>query len=289
MTYSNRLKFLPFYALSVLPMFMLYGISTIAFLIIYYLVKYRRGVVTTNLKNSFPLKNEAELNLIRKKFYRHFCDLMFESIKVLTISKKGLKKRFHIKNPELIQEYYNKKRSIVLYTAHHGNWEWLAFLPLFIPHQATAFYQPQSNKYFDKLMKILRERFGVICVESNRGYKAILEFDQKNILTMNYIIGDQSPRKDSTKHWIRFLNQDTAFLIGADRIAKKSNQVVLFPVYRKKIRGHYEVEFRIIEENCRDTEGYAIIDKYARLLEESINNSPEMWLWSHRRWKLKHS
>ncbi len=286
MTYLARIKFIPFYALSILPMRVLYGMSTLSFMILYYLIKYRRGVVTCNMQKSFPAKSELEIGLMEKNFYRHFCDLMFESVKVLTISKKELKKRFHVKNPSLVQKFYDEKRSIVLYTAHHGNWEWLAFLPLYIPHQATAFYQPQSNKYFDSLMKLLRERFGVICVESNRGYKAILEFDQKNILTMNYIIGDQSPRKDSTKHWIQFLNQDTAFLIGADRIAKKSNQVVMFPSYSKKTRGHYEIEFKVIEEECMKKEGYEIIDKYAQLLEESIKSSPEMWLWSHRRWKL---
>lgn len=286
MTNFNKIKFLPIYAFSLLPMFILYLLSDLTYFVVYYLIKYRRGVTYNNLKNSFPFKNENEIQAIEKAFYRHFCDIFIESIKILTISKKELHLRFIVRNPELIQKYYDKKRSITLYTAHQGNWEWLAFLPLFMPYQAIALYYPQSSKYFDTLMKIIRERFGVLCVESNKGYKTITGFSERNILTMSYIIGDQSPSGGSTKHWTQFLNQDTAFLIGADRIAKKRNQVVIFPSFSKTKRGVYEIEFKLIEEEPQLINSIEIIDKYAALLEEAILASPEMWLWSHRRWKL---
>ena len=286
MTNFNKIKFLPIYAVSTLPMFLLYLLSDLFYYVLFYLVRYRRGVVYTNLKNSFPTKNESEIKSIEKAYYRYFCDIFIESFKVLTISKRELRTRFKVRNPELIQKYYDEKRSITLYTAHQGNWEWLAFLPLFIPYQAIALYYPQSSKYFDTLMKTIRERFGVLCIESNRGYKTITGFAERNIPTINYIIGDQSPSGGSTKHWTRFLNQDTAFLIGAERIAKKRNQVIIFPSFRKIKRGIYELEFKLIEENPQLINSNEIIDKYAALLEETILISPEMWLWSHRRWKL---
>jgi len=282
----SKIKYLPFYALSFLPMYILYIFSDLAFLMVYYVFKYRRKVVLTNLKNSFPSKSAAEIKDIEKDYYRHFCDILIESVKVLTIRTKEINKRFRVTNPELIQRIFESKKSIVLYTAHQGNWEFLAFLPLFIPFQVIAFYHPQSSKYFDGLMKILRQRFGVLCIESNKGYKTIMNFTQSDILTMSYIIGDQSPRMDSTKHWVNFLNQETAFLIGADRIAKKSNQVVIFPSYKKLKRGYYELEFKVVEEESIGKKNFEIIEKYAKLLEETIENSPEMWLWSHRRWKL---
>lgn len=283
---TSKIKYTPFYALSFLPMPILFFFSDIGFILVYYILKYRRKVVFNNLINSFPAKSETEIKEIEKKYYHHFCDILIESIKVLTISKKEIKKRFRLTNPELIQRIYDNKRSIVLYTAHQGNWEFLAFLPLFISFQVVAFYHPQSSKYFDGLMKILRQRFGVLCVESNKGYKTIMNFTQRDILTMSYIIGDQSPKMDSTKHWVKFLNQETAFLIGADRIAKKSNQVVIFPSYKKTKRGYYDLEFKIVEDESIEKNNFEIIEKYAELLEETIEKSPEMWLWSHRRWKL---
>jgi len=280
------IKYIPFYFISILPMFILYFISDIIFIVLYHFVRYRREVVLKNLTKSFPDKSKQELKTIEKKFYRHFCDLMVESIKTLTFSAKQLKKRYQIIDTTLFEKYYAEGKSIILYTAHFGNWEWLAILPSYIPHQVTSLYQEQTSKYFDNLMKILRERFGVICIESKKGYKSILTFAKKNTLTLNIMVGDQSPRKDSTKHWVKFLNQDTAFLTGADRIAKKSGQVVLFPSFRKKRRGYYELEFKIIEEESKEVKDESIIDNYARLLETSIRASPELYLWSHNRWKL---
>lgn len=283
----SKLKYIPFYLISILPMFVLYFISDILFVILYRILGYRKEVVVVNLKNSFPHKSEKEQKIIEKKFYHHFCDLMVESVKTLTIGRKQLKKRFQIKDTILVNKLYAEGKSIILYTSHFGNWEWLAILPSYMPQQVTSFYKEQTSKYFDDLMKIIRERFGVICVESKKGYKAILTNQQKNVITLNIMVGDQSPTKESTKHWVKFLNQDTAFLPGADRIAKKSGQVVLFPSYRKISRGYYEVDFKIIEEESSNVKDDRIIDRYANLLETSITTSPELYLWSHKRWKLK--
>lgn len=286
MKFSTRLKYSPIYVLSLIPTPLLYALSDLVSTLLYKVMGYRIDTVRSNLNRSFPEKSEQEIRKIEKAFYQHFCDVFIESMKSMSLSKKQVNQRFKIKNPELIEQY--KDRSIILYTAHQGNWEWFSFLPLFLSnHQVTTFYQPLSNSYFDGLMKLIRSRFGVICVESNKGYKSILQFARKNIPTLNIIIGDQSPRNDSTKHWTNFLNQETAFLIGSDKIAKKSNQVVLFPAYRKVKRGHYELEFKLLEESPKEHKNYHLIDQYAASLEKAISDSPALWLWSHRRWKLR--
>ena len=159
----------------------------------------------------------------------------------------------------------------------------MASLPLHIPHQMLSFYQGQSNKYFDQLMMLIRERFGNKCIESKTGYKILSEYVRNKQLTLTIITGDQSPNNSSTKHWVQFLNRETAFLIGADRIAKKLEHPILYPKMTKPKRGFYEFEF--IEINPTES-SKTIIDTYANLLEENIKLQPEMWLWSHRRWKL---
>jgi len=281
------IKFLPFYILSILPLQGLYWISDLMYFFLYSVFGYRRKVVRANLINSFPDRSLQEIIQIEKGFYKHFCDVAFESIKVLTISRNAVARRYRIKNMELIEELYQQKKSIILYTAHYGNWEWLGFLPLFMPYQAVSFYQKLSSSYFDHFMQTTRSRFGVRCIESKQGYKNMVKFQEENLLTMTYMVGDQSPTRNASKHWVHFLHQDTAFLMGTDRIAKKLNQVVLFPSYRKIKRGVYEVEFMPIELNPSRTNSQDIIDKYARALENSIKESPSLWLWSHRRWKLK--
>lgn len=282
----KSLKFLPLYALSVIPFPILYLLSDLTYGVLYYGIKYRRAVVRANLKSSFPDKSEQEIQQIEKKFYRHFCDMSFESIKALTISKKTMKKRVRIKNKVLVNELFRQKRHVLLYTAHYGNWEWLSFLPVLIPYEIKTFYRQLSSSYFDEIMLKLRSRLGAECIESNNGYKAMYKYHRSEQLTMTCLIGDQCPTRKSAMHWVSFLNQDTAFFTGPDRIARKFDQAVLFPSMKKIKRGYYEVEFVEIEPDPVQSTQDAIVDKYAHVLEHSIREMPELWLWSHRRWKL---
>lgn len=269
-----------------LPMPVMLSISSLFYGLVYYVIGYRKRVVQHNFEKSFPTKSKHQIKQEIKQFYKHFCDLLFETAKTLSIREREIDKRFILKNPELLEEFYDQKKSIILYTSHYGNWEWLAFLPLYTSYTCTAFYQPLKNKYFDTLVKAIRERFGVQCIPSKNGYKTLMQKHKNGELTINYIISDQSPQASASKHWVKFLNQDTAFLIGSERMAKRMNMAVVYPEFRQPKRGVYEITFKTITEDAGKTEGYSIIDTYARLLEENIELDPSLWLWSHRRWKL---
>jgi KDO2-lipid IV(A) lauroyltransferase len=258
----TRLAVVFFYMMSILPFAVLYFLSDLSFVIVFYVIGYRKKIVLANLTNSFPNKN-------------------------LTISRKSIRKRIVVKNLELVQEYFAKHKSLILYMGHYGNWEWLAALSIYVPHQMVAFYQPLSDALFDKLIKTSRERFGLIAVRSNQGYKSLVDFANRNILTCTLALGDQNPPGQSNMHWVTFLNQETAFLTGVDRIAKKMDMVVLFPLFRKTARGFYEIELKVIQENMKEIESFQIIENYAKLLELAIIQDPSLWLWSHRRWKRK--
>lgn len=287
MSNISKIKFLPFYIFSLIPIQILYLFSDFAYLIVFYLIRYRRKVVLMNLHNSFPNKKEKEIKAIEKAFYKHFCDTIIEAIKVYTISEKQIKKRFTVKNPELIEKYYAQNKSVILYSGHFGNWEHLVFLPFFLPHKVMTFYKRLSNKYFDQIIKESRERFGLVAVESGKGYKTLVKYAKEDILTFTFMVGDQSPQANSAKHWVQFLNQDTAFFVGTERIAKKINQIVIYSEMIKKSRGIYEIEFFPLAENMDHLKDFELIDKFAEKLESSIKKHPHQWLWSHRRWKLK--
>ena len=217
----NYLKYAPFYLLSLLPLSVLYIIAYFSYLVLFRVLKYRKSVVRENLQNSFPNLSQAEINKLEYKFYRHFTELFLESLKVLTISKNRAKKLLRFKNIEVLDQEYEAGNNVILYGAHFGNWEWFAYFPLNIKHQFVSFYQEQSSAYFNQLSILMRERFGNICVESKLGYKKLLELNKSGVLTLAYLIGDQSPMTNSSKIWTDFLNQRTAFLVGADRIARK--------------------------------------------------------------------
>lgn len=271
--------------LTLLPFKVLYIISDFLSFITYYLIRYRKKVTLTNLKKSFPEKSSTEINKIAKKFYRHLFDLFLESFKLLQMNEEQILKRFDYKNPEVLDELYSKNKSIITVFGHYGNWEWLASLPLVTKYKVLAIYKPLANSSFDNFFIRLRGKFGIETVTIQQALRKILNFQQNKELTITFFLGDQRPMGRYIKYWTTFLNQDTPILLGVEKISKQTDQAVVFIDIQKKKRGFYEIVFIKLFENPKETEEFEITEKHIRILEKIIINRPELWLWSHRRWK----
>lgn len=273
-----------FWLLSLLPYRILYLKSYFLYLIIYYVIGYRKKVVFNNFRNSFPEKNGDEIKKFAKDFYRNFCALLVEFIKMISISEKQLKKRCIYKNIEIFDEYYKANKSVILVEGHYCHWETCVMgIPLFTRQKCFGIYQPLSTKYFDRLMHKSRSRTGVILMPMRQAYRIMLKY--KNEPTINVFLIDQSPPKNGIDYWTTFLNQDTPFFATPEKIAKRLNFAVVFLKNRRIKRGFYEIEFiRICDEPDKTTD-FEITEKYIRLLETAIKENPEYWLWSHKRWK----
>jgi KDO2-lipid IV(A) lauroyltransferase len=279
------LRYLPFYLFSLLPMPVLYFLADLVGAVLYYIVRYRNEVVYSNIRESFPEKDEKEIRRIVKKFYIHFCDVWVENNKALTIGRENIKKRFFIKNPELITRCTEQQKSVIFYSGHVGNWEWMLAFPLYFPVRINAFYKPLSNAYFDEYVNLTRTRFGVHTIISEQGYRLLSELVHRGTCSANIVIGDQRPLPAKDLYFTPFLNRQTAFLEGAERMAYRLGHAVLFPRVTLISRGHYEIEFIPIDYDRQEKRRGAITGRYAQLLEESIRRTPHMWLWSHNRWK----
>ncbi|MCB0806880.1 MAG: lysophospholipid acyltransferase family protein [Bacteroidales bacterium] len=270
-----------------LPLSVLYLFSDIMFFLMFYVVRYRHNVVLENLRGTFPDKNEKEIKKTARSFYRHFSDLIVESLKNIGDQGEHIRKRIRFTNPEVLSQNYDEGKSIILYSAHIGNWEWFNLLPVMFKFQAIAFYQPLSDSISDHLIKESRERYGLRAVPSAQAFKALKQLNDQGIQTISLVLGDQSPAPNGTMVWVPFLNRETAFLVGAGKIARKLRHEVIYPHFRKLKRGYYEVELIPVNPDQDDTSEYPYIRNYAGLLEENIRKEPALWLWSHRRWKLK--
>lgn len=270
--------------LSYFPLGLLYFYSSIVAFLTYHLVRYRRKVVRANLKAAFPAKSEAELKVIEKGFYKHFSDFIFESIKAISISDKQLLKRTAIKNPELIEELYAAKKNLIVTCGHYNNWEFYALsLPKLIKYKTYSVYQPLKNTFYDRILLNSRIRNGMELIKTK---ELIPFFSQKrDERQMVIIVNDQSPTNKETAHWNTFLNQETGWNIGPEKLAKKYDYAVLFGHSRQVKRGYYEVEFSLITDKPKDLPDGEITNAYAKILEDLINGNPQYWLWSHKRWK----
>lgn len=277
---------------SLLPFPILYIISDIAFLFVFYVFRYRRKVVWENLKNSFPEKNNKELKSIMRKFYLYFCDNFMETVKLLNISKKEMNRHCYFENIELLDDYYEKDKNLILYIGHYGNWEWLTFAkwaqesrhPDFTPYSV---YHPLENKVIDEFYLKLRERSGSILIPQNKVLRTLIEMQREKKKGFFCFIADQGTGWPNIYFWMQFLNQETAPIVGPERIAKQTGFPVIYvDVYRRK-RGYYSAKFIIMTEDAREMKEFDLTKKYMQLLEETIERDSAYWLWTHKRWKRK--
>ena len=274
------------YLVSRLPLWFLYGLSDILFFVLYYLVRYRKTVVRTNLANSFPEKTDLERQQIEKKYFRFLADTIFETIKLWSISASELKKRFKFKNIEEVNRHLKNHKSVLIATGHYANWEWGApASPLYFEEPLMVIYKSQSNKYFENKINEMRSRFGTIMVPMQQAYRTIVSHKNEPFLAI--FLADQTPVIQESMFFTPFLNQPTAVFLGVEKIAKKTGQPVLFYYMNRIKRGYHEVIFKTLTEDPKSTADYEITKLHTAELERVIRQRPEFWLWSHKRWKFK--
>lgn len=272
--------------ISLLPYPLLYAFSDLLYLGMYYVVGYRKKVVLRNIQKSFPQLTKAEHVALSKKFYRHFCDIIVESLKIFTISEAEVKSRMKILNPEFIDAYYEKGKHMILAGGHYNNWELFAVaIAAPLKHETYAIYQPLKNKFFDAKMRETRGKYGLKLI-STKEVKPFFE-QKKEKPTITIFAIDQSPGRKSSAYTMQFLNQETQVLFGTEKYSKEYDCPVVFSRINKLKRGYYSFEFIEVIENPRDKKHGEITEHITRLLEKDINAQPEFWLWSHKRWKSK--
>ena len=271
--------------ISLLPYPLLYLLSDIIFLIMYRVIGYRKEVVFTNLRNSFPNKSKQELKKIISDFYRHLCDIIMESVKGFTISEKQLRKRLIIKNPEFSNYFADKGQSIIFVGGHYNNWEICAqAFAMYSNHKCIGIYKPLSNAFINDKIYTSRSKYGMHLISMKQTKKSFEDGDEPKAIVFG---SDQNPANPKKAHWVQFLNQDTGVLFGVERYAKEYDWPVVFVSISKVKRGHYEVEYSLITDSPTEQPHGKITEDFTKRLEQDIINQPQYWLWSHKRWKHK--
>jgi len=270
-----------------MPTRVLYFISDLLFAILFYLIRYRRKVVNENLSNSFPDKSQKELDQITIKYYHHLCDCFLETLYFDWITAKEVQERVKFLNPELANAYMDQGKTVIVLMGHYNNWECFNNWGLHTTHKSYAIYKKLRNNAFEKFYIHLRSRFGSFPLERAMTFRQLMDDTNNGIPSLSLFLIDQTPRVHDIQYWTTFLNQDTAVLVGPEKIAVKLNTVVLFGKTKKVKRGFYEVELVLITDNAKGCPKFEITEKSTRLMEKLIVESPEFWLWSHRKWKHK--
>ena len=276
------------YPLSLLPMPLLYGIAFLFYLVVRYVIGYRKEIITNNLKKSFPEKDDKEIRQLRNAYYRHLARIAAEMLKMLTMSRRNVMRRYRCENPELVNRFYEEGKSVILMSAHYNNWEWMILsLPMQYHHHGVGVGKANSNKAFEKLINRARTRNGTEVVFADHVREVFERCELGHTPAAYMMLSDQSPNNVHKSYRTTFLNQPSAMIYGAEHFAKKYDiPVIYYEVIQEKI-GHYKIVNHLITEHPTETEYGEITEAYVRHLEDTIRNNPPYWLWSHRRWKLR--
>lgn len=272
---------------TLLPLRMLYIISDILFIPLFYFPSYRKNIVTENLRNSFPEKTPDEIRLITKRFYKHLSDMFIESFKMVHMSKSDLKRRFTVSNIGLLEKLMKEKRDTIAILGHYNNWEWLAALPLYTDYNAISIYKPLQNKYFNDFINGLRSKHGMGLSPMSHIMREIIQNRRKKVCTITAFLTDQTPVRHEIRYWTTFLKQDTPVYMGPEKVAAKFDMAVVFFHIQKIKRGYYNLDIELLFEHTAGLDEYVVTEAHVKKLEEIVHNKPEYWIWSHRRWKHK--
>jgi Kdo2-lipid IVA lauroyltransferase/acyltransferase len=269
---------------SYLPLPVLYFFTDIFYLLLISFISYRRKVVRSNIERSFPNLSANEKRRIERRFYRHLTDLLAEGVKNLSISDSQLKRRITVSNPKLMQHLFQQKKDVLLISGHYNNWEWLITAQnILFDHQAVGIGMPLSNKFWDKQINARRSRFGMHIIHSKIVHDYFQEKRDTPIATL--VLADQAPGDPKKSFWMEFLNQTTPVVYGPEMLAHRYNQSCVFFHLEKVRRGYYKMHLELITDDPKSTSWGEITTAHAKKLEHVIQEKPEFWLWSHKRWK----
>lgn len=272
---------------SILPFRILYFISDILYLLIYYVIGYRKKVVLNNLKLAFPEKSEKELLKIRKKFYHHFVDVFMEMLKTFTVSKEAIYKRYKFTNIEMLIQLNKDNKSLILMGPHYANWEWIMSLDSFVDYKGYAAFKKIKNKYFNNLIIKSRAKFGTNMIETSKIVSEMLYNKQNNIQAAYGLLSDQSPQIGKTFYWREFFGVKVPVHTGAEILAKKYDMNLVFIDTKKIKRGYYETSFSLISNDSTKAKNYELTDIFLDKVEQKVRERPEFYFWTHNRFKHK--
>ena len=255
-----------------------------------YVIGYRRKVVRHNLRNAYPDADEAWLTSTEKNFYHFFADLLVEIPYFRSMSEQEAFERVEVVNWEEVDYMAQQYGACILMTSHYGNWEWLTFLGNYSRLPESRFYNVYrrlSNTYFNGLMAKIRSAHGSVNVEKQMLLRHMVNARKEGIPGFYGMIADQSPSRQNIHYWTELLHQPTAVLTGSETLARKFHYPVFYADVQRVKRGYYRCELTLLCEHPEQEELNAITETYARRLEQTINRAPELWLWTHNRWKHK--
>lgn len=268
-----------------MPRWVRFGVFQKFIYVVLRMVGYRRRVVLQNLQRSFPEKSSDEIDAIARKFYRFLAEIFVDTISLAGAKPSDKEQYIHWINGEEHRKRTAGKNWIAMAT-HFGCWEYFLMWSWTSQSQCVGVYHPLKSKVFECYYRRLRNFAPnvkqVPMKDTMRHY--LRNADNGEGMAIG-LISDQSPELRADTVWYDFLGRKTAFVEGSEKIALKFHLPVYF-CYTQRLRaGEYSIRFDEIYDGVEQVAPGEITRRYVERLEAMIKQEPELWLWSHNRWK----
>lgn len=275
-------------AVAGLPLGALYALSDFMYLVVRYVIRYRRKIIRLNLYNAFPERGCRERRRIEAGYYRHLCDCIVEDVKLLHVSDSEMARRVKVNGAELVDDAVREGHSVIIFLGHYGNWEWVQEIcrHYSLPDISAEIYRPAKNKVFNEILRRVRSRYPTVQIPQKKAVRQLLRYNSEGAHFVVGFISDQRPNSRNLNHWTDFLCQDTPYAAGGEDIGNHVGAIYLYLDIEKPLRGHYVFTFKPVTP-CDDGGQYPYTRAFLRMLEATIRRDPRYWLWSHNRWKYK--
>ena len=275
-----------------LPFRVLLRLSSVAYVLVYSVLRYRRRIVRRNLTAAFSGMSASEIKAIEQRFYRWFCDYFFETLKMLTLNPAEMLQHMEFCGYEAVEECFDRGQDCAAILGHYANWEFLSATPLAARRHPNAavglIYHPLYNEAFNQLFLDIRRSKGGVCIPKQQILRYLVNYRHEERRNLFGYIADQGPKWENIHLWLKFLHQDTPVFTGAERIMRKMHNAVFYVDMQRIARAHYRCTFRLISADAAKEEPFAVTRRFFQMLEDSIRRDPACYLWTHNRWKRTH-
>ncbi|MDA8711679.1 lysophospholipid acyltransferase family protein [Candidatus Pelagibacter bacterium] len=241
-----------------------------------------KKLIHSNLKKAFPDISLDHLNRITKMMWNNYGRVFAEYMFIKKFREDRSNKNFIIEGQEILEDIKKKNKSVVFISGHLSNFELMAMHIEKSGIKLSAIYRPLNNIFLNKIMERIRKKY--ICKYQIKkgigGMKKLMQLKKLNYSTALMIDQrvSQGIRSD-------FFNQKALTTTIPAQLVKKF-KIPIVPIFIERINN---INFKIVIKNPitfdNEETTKTITDKLNLVLEKMISYKPELWIWSHNRWK----
>jgi KDO2-lipid IV(A) lauroyltransferase len=244
-----------------------------------------RRIALQNVAAAFPWKPEAERRALVRNVFGHFGRLLFELLKISSLSRDDILSRVEFEGGDRVTEAHAKGRGVLFFTGHFGYWEIqaIAHAAAYAPIGVLA--RPLDNHHLHDLLERMRGCTGNWVIYRRGAMRRVLKSLGGNhgvaMLIDQHI---QAPHAVT----VSFFDRPAATTLALGMLALRTGAPVV-PVFALPLTaGRYRLVYERPVDPPADDSPEAIREftqRCTNVLEMQVRRQPELWLWMHRRWR----